>query len=59
MCVHATHTVGTYFSGTELVVYEIQIHVLPDVSSPTTTHFMCLFLSAIKVEFLRHNLQWE
>lgn len=36
-----TYTVGTYSTGNESVVYDISIHVLPTVPSPTTTHLIC------------------
>ena len=49
LCVfgHVTHTVASYSSGNELVVYEISIHVLPTELSPTTTHLMSISLLAI------------
>ena len=37
---HLTYTVGTYSLGNESVVYDISIHVLPTVPSPTTTHLI-------------------
>lgn len=37
-----TYTVGTYSPGKLSVVYEINIHVLPTVPSPTTTHLIGL-----------------
>ncbi len=37
-----TYTVGTYSPGKLSVVYEINMHVLPTVPSPTTTHFIGL-----------------
>ena len=35
-----TYTVGTYSPGKLSVVYEMSIHVLPTVPSPTTTHLI-------------------
>lgn len=43
----STHIVGTYSPGNELVVYDINIHVLPTEPSPTTTHLMSLSVFAI------------
>lgn len=37
-----TYTVGTYSPGKLSVVYDISIHVLPTVPSPTTTHLIGL-----------------
>lgn len=37
-----TYTVGTYSPGKLSVVYDINMHVLPTVPSPTTTHLMGL-----------------
>lgn len=34
------NTVGTYSTGNESVVYDINMHVLPTVPSPTTTHLI-------------------
>lgn len=34
------YTVGTYSPGKLSVVYEMSMHVLPTVPSPTTTHLM-------------------
>ena len=35
-----TYTVGTYSPGKLSVVYDMSIHVLPTVPSPTTTHLI-------------------
>lgn len=35
-----TYTVGTYSPGKLSVVYEMSMHVLPTVPSPTTTHLI-------------------
>lgn len=42
MDLNKTYTVGTYSPGKLSVVYEINMHVLPTVPSPTTTHLMGL-----------------
>ena len=42
-----TYMVGTYSPGKELVVYDINMHVLPTDPSPTTTHLMSRSVLAI------------
>ena len=48
-----THVVGTYSTLNALLVYEVSIHVLPVLLSPTITHFTCLSLSLCHGNYVR------
>lgn len=47
---YRTYTVGTYSPGKLSVVYDINMHVLPTVPSPTTTHLMGLPVDICKIK---------
>ena len=47
-----THVVGTYSTLNALLVYEVSIHVLPELLSPTITHFTCLSLFAMATTYV-------
>lgn len=51
-----TYTVGTYSPGKLSVVYEINMHVLPTVPSPTTTHLMGLPVDICKKQNTKREI---